>query len=215
MSFYDNAANYVKKWEGFTDVAKWDVNAWRIGHGSDTLTLPDGTYRKVLKTDKTTKELAAKDLARRIQKEFEPKVINKIGATYYNRLPDPAKIALISFAYNYGSIVKPAIVEAAKTGDVNKIGDAIVSSTINDNKGTPYYAGLRKRREDEGRLAKSEKKVTSSSGTTTSSTTSEEVGEKSKFKIVPIVLIAVTLGLVAYMFIEYKNKKNGRSKINR
>lgn len=215
MSFYDNAANYVKKWEGFTDVAKWDVNAWRIGHGSDTLTLPDGTYRKVLKTDKTTRELAAKDLARRIQKEFEPKVINKIGATYYNRLPDPAKIALISFAYNYGNIVKPAIVDAARTGDVDKIGDAIVSSTINDNKGTAYYTGLRKRREDEGRLAKSQKIATSNTDTTTTSNSGEEVGEKSKFKIVPIIFIALTLGLITYMVIEYKNKKNGRSKINR
>ena len=82
MNFYDRAAEYVKKWEGFSEKAVWDVNAWRLGHGSDTLTLPDGTYRKVLQTDKTTRELAAKDLARRIRLEFEPKVEKKIGSMF-------------------------------------------------------------------------------------------------------------------------------------
>jgi len=153
--FYDKASEFLKKYESFTPKATWDVNAYRIGHGSDTLTLNDGTYRKVKKGDTTTKELAAKDLARRIKKEFEPRLINQITEKAYNNLPDPAKIALISLSYNYGSITHPEIILAAKTGDVDLLAKSIVESTINDNKGTKYYNGLRKRRKAEADYAKS------------------------------------------------------------
>jgi GH24 family phage-related lysozyme (muramidase) len=161
--FYQNAANFLKGFEGFTSKATWDVNAYRIGHGSDTLTLNDGTFRKVRKGDTTTRELAARDLARRIEKEFEPRVSKQIGEKYYEELPNPAKIALISLAYNYGGLkVKDGhlqpIIDAARTGDVDKLADAIVESTKNDNRGTPYYEGLRKRRKKEADFARSEKK---------------------------------------------------------
>lgn len=149
MGFYTDAADYLKKWEGFTPKALWDVNAWRIGHGSDTITFPNGTYRTVLKTDTTTREMAGKDLERRIKQDFEPKVRKQIGEQYYNKLPDSAKIALISFAYNYGSITKPKIIQAAREGDAKKIADAIVEETKNDNLGKSYYNGLRRRRQDE------------------------------------------------------------------
>ena len=158
--FYDKASEFLKKYESFTPKATWDVNAYRIGHGSDTLTLNDGTYRKVKKGDTTTKELAAKDLARRIKKEFEPKVRKQIGENYYDNLPDPAKIALISLAYNYGGLkvkdnhLQP-IIDAARIGDVDILAKAIIESTINDNKGTKYYNGLRKRRKEEADYAKS------------------------------------------------------------
>ena len=161
--FYDKASEFLKKFEGFTSTAKWDVNAYRIGHGSDTLTFNDGTFRKVKKGDTTTKELAAKDLARRVKNEFEPRVRKQIGESYYDDLPDPAKIALISLGYNYGGLkvkdnhLQP-IIDAARTGDVDKLAEAIVSSTINDNKSKPYYEALKKRRKMEAELAKSEKR---------------------------------------------------------
>ena len=162
--FYDKAASFIKDFEGFNPNATWDVNAYRIGHGSDTLTLSNGTYRKVKKGDTTTRELAAKDLARRIEKEFEPRVRKQIGEKYYDELPNPAKIALISLAYNYGGLkVKDGhlqpIIDAARIGDVDKLADSIVESTKNDNKGTKYYVGLQKRRKKEADLARSEKKV--------------------------------------------------------
>ena len=31
MNFYDRAAEYVKKWEGFSEKAVWDVDARRGG----------------------------------------------------------------------------------------------------------------------------------------------------------------------------------------
>lgn len=160
-SYYLDASKFIAQYEGFTPIASWDVNAWRIGHGSDTITLDNGTYRKVVQGDKTTKINAGKDLARRIP-EFENKVINyiaKYGVTnrQWEQLPKDTKVALLSFAYNYGNIVKRAIREAIKTGDVNEIADAVLSSTINDNKNTIYYNGLRKRRQAEADLIRNSK----------------------------------------------------------
>jgi len=113
MAFYDNVANFIKKFEGYSSKPYWDVNAYRLGYGSDTITLPDGTFRKVVKTDVTTREMAEKDIARRIKQDFEPVVKRQIGDAY-NKLPEPARTALLSIAYNYGSITKPAIRESAK-----------------------------------------------------------------------------------------------------
>jgi GH24 family phage-related lysozyme (muramidase) len=160
--YYDDSAEFVAQFEGFTPVATWDVNAFRIGHGSDTITFDDGSYRKVKQGDKTTRTNAKKDLTRRIP-EFENRILNYIdnyGVTneMWDKLPSPAKIGLISFAYNYGNIVKRAIREAIKTGDVNLIADAVISSTINDNLNTPYYNGLRNRRQKEADLIRSQKK---------------------------------------------------------
>ena len=73
-SYYLDASKFIAQYEGFTPVATWDVNAWRIGHGSDTITLDNGSYRKVVQGDQTTKLNASKDLARRIP-EFEKKLL--------------------------------------------------------------------------------------------------------------------------------------------
>ncbi len=128
------AADYVKQFEGYTATAKYDVNAWRIGHGSDTITLDNGTYRTVVEGDVTTEENAKKDLARRIEQEFIPKIKNKIGADVFNKWGEPAQVAMISLAYNYGNITHNAIVEAAKTLDKQKLATAWVNSTYDDNK---------------------------------------------------------------------------------
>jgi GH24 family phage-related lysozyme (muramidase) len=167
MSYYLDAAKFIAKYEGFAETADWDVNAYRIGHGSDTITFNDGTYRIVRAGDTTTRDNAAKDLARRVP-EFEKKVKNYIddyGVTnkMWDNLPANTKVALLSFAYNYGNIVKKSIREAMKTGDVNKIADAVDTSTINDMKGTIYYDGLRTRRLAEAALIRSSKNTSSDS----------------------------------------------------
>jgi GH24 family phage-related lysozyme (muramidase) len=162
MNYYDLASEFIAKNESFTPVATWDVNAYRLGYGSSTITFNDGSYRTVKQGDRTTETNAKKDLARRIP-EFEKRIlsyINNFGVTRdkWFDLPDPTKVGLLSFAYNYGNIVKSAIREAIKTGDVDKIADAVLTSTINDNKNTVYYNGLRARRKREADLIRSQKK---------------------------------------------------------
>lgn len=152
MNQYEFGAELLKKYEGHDKNwrAGWDVNAWRIGYGSDTITLDNGTYRKVKKDDVTNERNATKDLQRRV-KEFESKIKKKIGAEYWDPLDYQVKGALISLAYNYGSITKQAIIDAIKTGESQKIADALVKSTYNDNKklSESVRNALRKRRRKE------------------------------------------------------------------
>jgi GH24 family phage-related lysozyme (muramidase) len=157
MSLETNAAIFIKKYEGYIDHASWDVNAYRLGHGSDTITSPDGSYRKVVKGDTTTREAAQRDLERRIKKEFIPKVAKQIGEPHWSKLPENAKIGLLSLAYNYGSVSKKAILDATKSGDLKKISQAIVDSTYNDNSKLPEKTRnvLRKRRADEASMVSS------------------------------------------------------------
>ena len=157
MSLEVSSAEFIKKFEGYIDHAKWDVNAYRIGHGSDTLELPDGTHRKVVPTDTTTRELAQKDLARRIKEEFIPKVQKTIGEPYWSKLPEMAQVALLSLAYNYGNVTKQAIIDSARTGDLKKLSQAIIDSTYNDNQSQTESVRntLRKRRAEEAGMVAS------------------------------------------------------------
>lgn len=150
------AAQYLKKFEGFAPRAIWDVNAWRIGYGSDTITLPDGSFRKVVQGDVTTPELAASDLARRIETEFIPLVKSKIGAETFNKWHQPAQVAFISLAYNYGT-VKKAIREAAQKLNSEHLARTWISATFYDNQKQPVNIqnALKKRRAEEAELIRS------------------------------------------------------------
>ena len=153
MDQYSYAAELLKKYEGFNRTAVWDVNAWRIGYGSGTITLNNGSNRKVVQGDTTTEANALKDLTRRV-KEFEQRVINKVGAEYWEPLHYQVKAALISLAYNYGNITKQEIIEAIKTGNNKKIAQAVINSTYNDNKSLSESVrnALRNRRKKEAAI---------------------------------------------------------------
>lgn len=153
---YTFAADLLKKYEGFNRTAVWDVNAYRIGHGSDTITDSKGNYRKVKKGDVTTEANARKDLERRLL-EFENKVKKQVGSEYWEPLNYKVKAALISLAYNYGSITKPEIKEAIKTGSSEQIANALINSTYNDNKkqSEKVRQALRNRRKKEADIIRS------------------------------------------------------------
>jgi GH24 family phage-related lysozyme (muramidase) len=139
----------IKQKEGFLSEPKWDRTALRAGFGSDTTTLADGTVVPIGKGMTVSKEDAERDLKRRIG-EFQGGVRQTVGDDAWNALPDQAKAAVTSVAYNYGSIDKlPSLVNAIKAGDTGKIADAIES-----------YAGHNdginaKRRQDEAALVRS------------------------------------------------------------
>lgn len=131
-SLYLLAAEFIGREEGFIPMAVFDVDKYRIGHGSDTITIDEGHFRPVQKGDVTTLEMADLDLARRL-KDFEAGLKAQIGEENWKRIPVNAKVALMSLAYNYGSITKTEIKEAAKGGNPVDISNAILSSTKNDN----------------------------------------------------------------------------------
>lgn len=126
-SLTDTIVNTIKKFEGYRANAYWDVNAHRAGYGSDTLTDPKtGRVTRVTKDTKgVTGAQAEADLRRRVTSEFTPKVQKQVGPAW-NGLDDRTKAALVSMAYNYGSLPN-SVANAARTGDRGAIAAAITA----------------------------------------------------------------------------------------
>ena len=93
---------------------------YRIGFGSDTITTPGGSVKKVKKGDTITSDQAYADLERRLKNDFKPKVVATCEANgvNYDSLPAPVKTVFIDCAYNYGSLWN-SIVISYRDGNVN------------------------------------------------------------------------------------------------
>lgn len=113
----------IKQFEGYDKTAKWDVNAYRAGYGSDTVTRPDGSVTKVTPGMQVSQEDADRDLARRTQ-EFETTATHQVGQQNWSKLSPGAQSALTSVAYNYGSLPK-SVVQAVQTGSPSVIAGAV------------------------------------------------------------------------------------------
>ena len=126
-SLENQATRLLARFEGFSAEPGWDVNAWRIGHGSSTITTADGdvirlgSVRSVRPSIVITQDDAARDLKRRLENEFIPQTIRAIGSV---DLPAGVIAALVSVAYNYGSLPN-SIRTAAQSEDIQAIADAI------------------------------------------------------------------------------------------
>ena len=129
----DLATDLIKQREDFLEKPKYDVNAYRAGYGSDTVTLPDGSVQKIEPGMRVSREDAERDLQRRINTEFVPKAAAKVGEENWSRLPENTQAALTSVAYNYGTIPS-RIVPAVQSGNPETIAKAI-ESLAGDNKG--------------------------------------------------------------------------------
>lgn len=133
----------IRKHEGFSSRTYWDVNAYRLGYGTDTITDRNGNVRRVRQGDTVTREDAERDLARRAQ-IFRNAARQKIGTAEFDRLPTKAQAAITSVAYNYGSLDKlPSLVRAARSGNLPALSQAIAARQ-GDNRGVN-----RRRRLDE------------------------------------------------------------------
>ncbi|MBL4795799.1 MAG: hypothetical protein JKY50_00135 [Oleispira sp.] len=122
----------IKSKEGFRNKAYWDVNHWRVGYGSDTITAADGTTQSVTEQTTTTRGDADRDLERRYG-IFQAGASKKIGEKVFNSFPEDTKQALTSITYNYGS-VPDRLISAAKSGDLEALAVA-VEGLAGDNNG--------------------------------------------------------------------------------
>lgn len=129
----DLTTDLIKQREGFISKPEYDVNAYRAGYGSDTVTRADGSVEKIKPGMNVSREDAERDLQRRIQTEFVPKAAAKVGEENWSRLPENARAALTSVAYNYGNIPN-RIVPAVQSGNPEAIAKSI-ESLAGDNKG--------------------------------------------------------------------------------
>ena len=126
----------LKNLEGFKATPYWDVNADRIGYGSDTVTLSDGSIQKVVKGMSITQEDAMRDLVRRIG-EFQEGAKRSIGDDRWNAMNADQQAAITSLVYNYGSLsrdVLSAVREALKNGSAEEVAKAI-RDRAGDNNG--------------------------------------------------------------------------------
>src|SRR6185437_1812268 len=127
-----DAASFLRGAEGFRTNAYWDVNHFRAGYGSDTVTHADGTVEPVTQNTVVTREDAERDLARRVN-ETQAGIQRTVGDQAWNGLAPGAKAALTSVAYNYGHL-PDSVASAVGTGDVQKIAQAIASLPANPDR---------------------------------------------------------------------------------
>ena len=97
------AAAILRKFEGFRATPYYDVNAFRAGFGSDTVTLSDGTIKKVTEGMSVSVADANRDLLRRITQEFMPAARSAVTPGIFDALNAQQQGALTSLAYNYGA----------------------------------------------------------------------------------------------------------------
>ena len=121
--------NLIRDEEGFRSEPYWDVNAWRIGYGSDTVTTADGRHIPVKPGMKITREDAERDLQYRLAEREGAQARKQIGSQWGTLTPN-VQSALESVAYNYGSLPN-SVVQAVKSGDNEKIAQAIEALPAN------------------------------------------------------------------------------------
>lgn len=113
----NSAMELIKRFEGFRTKAYWDVNAYRVGYGSDRTTAADGSTGRVASNTTTTIEAATRDLARRVA-EFQRVIERQIGADTFRGLGEDQQAALTSIAYNYGELPDRIVNAILRGGDV-------------------------------------------------------------------------------------------------
>ncbi|MBO6858485.1 hypothetical protein [Roseibium sp.] len=118
-----DAGSLIRSKEGFRTKAYWDVNAYRTGYGSDTVTKADGTVEKVTKDTVITQADAERDLSRRIA-EFQGIAVKSVGVEAWQKLPPRAQAVLTSITYNYGELPE-RLHAAVQSGDLEQIAAAV------------------------------------------------------------------------------------------
>lgn len=138
------AASVIREFEGFRSSPYWDVNAHRVGYGSDTITRADGSVVRVAPGMTVSREDAERDLTRRIG-EFQQGIRESVGDEAWNRLSPNIQTALTSVAYNYGSLPANVVMAVKSNGTPEGIAAAIESlKSHNDG----VNAGRRQREAD-------------------------------------------------------------------
>lgn len=153
------AAQIIRGFESFSPEAYYDVNAFRVGYGSDTITLSDGTIRAVTEGMRITRADADRDLVRRITDEFVPAVENAVGAERFAGLDSRQQAALVSLAYNYGAGAfqddLAGVAQAVREGSTEGVVEAIRALGARGLAGTEYEQGARNRTAQEAALFES------------------------------------------------------------
>lgn len=129
-----SAAALIRSREGFRSQAyndpRTDRNGnqvgpdiFRAGFGSDTITLADGSIRKITEGMRVSREDANRDLVRRIG-EFQQGIRGQVGDARFESFSAQQQAVLTSIAYNYGEL-PGRILDAVRNGTSAEISTAI------------------------------------------------------------------------------------------
>lgn len=155
------AAQVIRGFEGFRETPYDDVGTLRIGYGSDTITLSDGTIRAVTEGMRVTRADADRDLVRRITQEFAPAVAAAVGQERFTGLDARQQAVLVSLAYNYGAGAfrqgEPlaGVAQAVREGSTEGVAEAIRDLGAGGHAGTDIGDALINRRNQEAALFES------------------------------------------------------------
>lgn len=122
-SSQDIATELIRKKEGYQEKPYWDVNAFRAGFGSDTVTLADGSIKKVTEGMRVGVVDANRDLERRVA-EFQDVVRGQVGEKAWGGMNEQQQAVLTSNAYNYGSLTD-TLTQAVRSGSTEGIQQAL------------------------------------------------------------------------------------------
>ena len=152
QSWQDIAVEFIAKKEGFLNKPKPDEGTLRAGYGTDKIVTADGTVKSVGIDTVFTKEDARRTLIYQIKNTFSTKIISQIGKQNWDRLNDKQKAALVSYAYNAGSL-RRNLVNAIKNNAANQIvANAIIAGPTTGAQSGRVYPALIQRRKEEAAL---------------------------------------------------------------
>jgi GH24 family phage-related lysozyme (muramidase) len=147
--YRNRAFAFIASKEQFTEFATNDEGKKRLGYGTDKI-FDNGKLRDVRAGDRTTPEAAKQVLIYQIQNDYEKRVISGIGQSNFDKLNDNQKAALISFAYNVGSITS-SIATAIKQGKLEEVA-TLIQNGPRTGQQSGVLKGLILRREQEAAL---------------------------------------------------------------
>jgi GH24 family phage-related lysozyme (muramidase) len=101
-SWLTPAFNFIAAKEGFIEVARFDINRFRGGYGSDIKVQANGEINSVTSTTTFTRQEGELTLKYNLIR-FKNGVIGQIGQSRWEKLTDSQKAALVSYAYNAGA----------------------------------------------------------------------------------------------------------------
>ena len=144
------ASSLISSFEGFLDKAKMDRTKFRGGYGSDKIVI-NGSALDVTKDTTFTKKQAIDTLEYSIKRIYAPVVIRQIGQPIWDKLKNTQKAALVSYAYNVGSLKKD-IVTSLKSGDLDAASNYIRKGPVTGVGSSEIIEGLVTRRNKEAEV---------------------------------------------------------------
>ncbi len=116
----------IRRHEGFESKPYWDVNAWRVGYGQDTI-----NGQRVHPAMNISRNQAEDALSNRYYGRERPAVIRQLGIQTFESLQPEQRAVLGSLQWNYGHVPQ-RVVRAINSGSCSATASAIRSLRTHD-----------------------------------------------------------------------------------